>query len=238
MRRILWTGGFDSTWLLIDALLSGDRVEAVTYRSAWIGHRGWQKVANEDEARRRILWSLPTSLRERVGFAVIEEPGYRLPRDVFHEPWNRLREHSPFNATRYYLLTRAEDGHIEAPDGQRYVFEEWDMWADQDWVVGAVPALLDTSLPVPVETGYVAGDSLFKPARRFRADALASLGLGFPLRHRTKQDLLADATRRGFAHLLALTWSCEALDYDRRRTEPCGRCTPCKLRIIGSRGLA
>lgn len=222
-RRILWTGGFDSTWLIVDALLAGDRIEAVTYRSAYVGHigdpRGWQKAHNEDEARRRILHALPSSLRDRLGFAVIDEAGRHLPRDVFHEPWYRLKEHAPFNARRYALW---QDEH----------WEYYDMWPDQDWLVGCVPGLIGGAL----ETGYIGGDSLFQPGKTFRADALGSLGLTFPLRNHTKPELLADARARGFAELLDLTWSCES--NDPARTEPCGKCTPCKLRIIPSIGRA
>lgn len=121
---------------------------------------------------------------------------------MFHEPWHRLREHSPFHATRYAALQHDKDDKLLDHYGMPFHFELYDYWPDQDWLVGA----------------------------------LASLGLRFPIRHMTKAALLADATRRGFAHVLDLTWSCEADGSS--RTQPCGTCTPCRLRIVGATGRA
>lgn len=249
-RRILWTGGYDSTWLLVDALLAGHRVEAVTYRSAYIGHKGWHKPANEDAARRRILRTLRSMLGAHyldahLGFQVLDDQGHHLPRDVFHEPWYRLHEFSPFNVSRYYLLERTGTTAQDKLDhyGQPFRWEEWKMWADQDWLVGCLPELLPSpslssrhsSSPVPLEAAYVAGDSVFK--RPWRADVLESLGISLPMRGMSKTRILEDARKRGFAHLLSLTWSCEGREAaDGVRAEPCGTCAPCRLRIIGSRG--
>lgn len=65
-RQILWTGGFDSTYLVVDALLAGDHVRAITWRGWGMNDESWQKLQNEDEARRRIVAALPIELRRRL----------------------------------------------------------------------------------------------------------------------------------------------------------------------------
>jgi hypothetical protein len=154
---------------------------------------------------------------------------------VFHEPWYRLREFSPFNATRYAALQRARGDTLLDHYDNAFHWEYYNFWPDQDWLLGAVPGLWPS--PVPLETAYVAGDSLTQPSKRWRATALQTLGLSMPLLHTTKESLLADAQRRGFAHLLGLTWSCEALGSS-KRAEPCGTCSPCRLRILAAHGYA
>lgn len=62
VRSILWTGGFDSTWLVVDALLRGERVDAFT-------STGWNaphKAVREMVARERIKQTLPAQLRRHL----------------------------------------------------------------------------------------------------------------------------------------------------------------------------
>lgn len=68
-RRILWSGGFDSTWLVVDALLAGARVEAVTWTGSGRLRPPSGKAIQEEAARASIVEALPPALRGRLGLA-------------------------------------------------------------------------------------------------------------------------------------------------------------------------
>jgi 7-cyano-7-deazaguanine synthase in queuosine biosynthesis len=62
LMRILWSGGFDSTYLVLRALQAGQRVEPVY---AW-QEIDWQKQINEQEAIARVRHALPAELRREL----------------------------------------------------------------------------------------------------------------------------------------------------------------------------
>jgi hypothetical protein len=79
-RRILWSGGVDSTYLLLSALQDGDRVE-VAY--AYMEDRcEWQKTRHEIQARHRIVHAIPAELRRRLLIAPRE-----MDMDPEQSPW-------------------------------------------------------------------------------------------------------------------------------------------------------
>lgn len=65
-RTILWTGGFDSTYLVVDALLAGDTVAAITWTDSGRLRVPVAKANNEAEARARIVDLLPAELLPRL----------------------------------------------------------------------------------------------------------------------------------------------------------------------------
>jgi len=185
-RRILWTGGFDSTWLVVDALLDGYRVEAPVWRGVGVGIGSWQKPANEDEARRRILHALPPDLQSRLRSVAIDGRMTGAWQDAWAE------------------LTAAE--------GDRW-------WPPQTYMIASLPQLTG-----PVEAAFVATD--VTTSRPGIMAALERRGVRSPIADLTKPELLVDATRRGFRHLLDLTWSCEC------DIAGAGDCDPCHHRVI------
>lgn len=190
-RSILWTGGFDSTALVVDALVEGYAVDAYVWRGYGM-QPGWQKVDNEDAARDRIHHGLPSDLRQRLTQHV--ETDYSRIRPAMRAAYDELIEALP-------------------------------QWSRQNEVLAALPALVG-----PVEAGFVDGDAtIADPVQR---SLLERAGIRFPLASFTKADLYAEAERRGYAHLLDLTWSCEAGGPGR---QPCGDCEPCRHRVVPAR---
>lgn len=195
-RRILWSGGFDSTYLVVDALVAGHHVEAI--RSD-----GWQdvhKAVKENIARLRIVAALPAELR-----AHLDEREENHTAFIFPNIWQAHDE-----------LTAAVGG---------------DWTSAQNGVLFLMPEIVGPRC----EVGIVKDDNTAgQPAV---LSVLNLRGLDFPLVERTKADLWEDARRRGFDDLLAMTWSCEGPG-DRGvlglMAEPCGECTPCRLRIIAT----
>lgn len=61
-HRVGWTGGFDSTFHVLDLLDRGETVEA-----HYLGmDRSWRKEVHEKEARLRIVAALPAEMRNRL----------------------------------------------------------------------------------------------------------------------------------------------------------------------------
>lgn len=188
-RRILWTGGFDSTWLVVDALLDGYRVDAVVWRGYGM-QPGWQKVDNEDEARRRITWELPGDLQRRLRERAEADYGFLYPH--VRAVWEELHERQP-------------------------------VFSAQNMILAALPKLVG-----PSEAAFVSDD--WEHDSAVQREVLRREGVSTPIADRSKRALLADAGRRGFNDLLAVTWSCEATS-EYTGPVPCGECEPCRHRL-------
>lgn len=61
--KVLWSGGFDSTFLVLDLLRTGFRVHPVVL----VDSPEWQKRQREAAARHRIRWALPREYAGRLG---------------------------------------------------------------------------------------------------------------------------------------------------------------------------
>ncbi len=198
-RRILWSGGFDSTFLVIDALLAGHHVEAI--RSD-----GWQDVhksVKENIARLRVAAALPAELRRHLDEREENHVAYLTGHDRI---W---QAHDELNAAI------AADDWTSAQNGVLYMMPD---------IIGP-----------RVEVGLVADDHTAQQPAVLAV--LAKRGVDFPLVGQSKADLWLDAKRRGFDHLLTMTWSCEGPENNGVKNlwaEPCGNCTPCRLRIIAT----
>ncbi len=187
--RVLWSGGFDSTYLVLSLLAQGERVRAIYLTQ----DLAWQKQLRETEARRRILAALPPELRAHLDAQAEPE---RLREDVWarrarvdDELFKIGEERSP------QLPLLCAYGQIEGRAAAAFVF----------------------------------GDETLRHPKHVRA--LETSGISLQLAGLTKSDALHDARRRGFEHLLALTWSCEA-ENNVARFGPCGTCAPCRSRIM------
>lgn len=62
MKTVLWSGGFDSTYLVIDRLLQGESVQPLYIAQS----DGWQKQIRERDAMDRIRFALPGDLRSHL----------------------------------------------------------------------------------------------------------------------------------------------------------------------------
>lgn len=112
MRTILWSGGFDSTWLVVDALLrEPGKVRTVTWRPE--RDDSWQKFQNEDAARRRIESSLTKSMRSRLVQHVERNNAVLLD---LHNVWSDVYYARGGNASRQNSLHAVLPkyvGHVE-----------------------------------------------------------------------------------------------------------------------------
>jgi hypothetical protein len=84
LRRILWSGGFDSTFLVLDALTRGERVEPFYVQQAT--EPVWQKQRRECAALESIVSRLPRGYRARL----TKLP--RAPFIVYRDVWGEYRK--------------------------------------------------------------------------------------------------------------------------------------------------
>lgn len=135
-RRLLWSGGFDSTAYLLEQLRAGERVE-VYY--APTGGEFWQKTRRELDARERIVSALPASWRSRL-----VDAGH-IPYDwqvyhAFDQAWGELLERrrgewwsdqAPLVAGLARLIPRLEaayvSGDVTLEHQGRALFHAWDL---------------------------------------------------------------------------------------------------------------
>lgn len=147
--------------------------------------------------------------------------------DQEDEARRRIAAALPATMRGHLVVREEQDPHVGSlmlPLWQEMA--EPGVWfSPQNYVLAALPSVAGHGL----EVGVVADDTTTAATVGVRP-IMEREGLLFTIAHRTKTDLLADAARRGFAHLLALTWSCEGVT-----AEPCGVCEPCTLRVLPAR---
>lgn len=178
-RRMLWSGGFDSTAMLVRALRAGDHVEAHYI----VDDPTWWKRKNEVEARERILAALPAHLRGLLTLAPLED------------------------TSRQIVAARYEEHHYRWYRHVWEAGFDWRSAPPAMGLFSAAAAVLGPGLEIGI-TGCdegTFGGGYRAMADTFRAQA----GLVQPLGSLTKLDLLAEARAEGWEHLLLETWTCD-----------------------------
>ncbi len=210
VREVLWSGGFDSTALVLQALHAGDAVRPIVLEA---GEVEWQKLRRERRARERIRETMPAEFRARLwpDRFIRQEPIFSRI-DALHLDADRRLQTIAACGCRPVL--RADVA--EYPDGF-------------PWVSRQNALLLAFAELWPgVEAGFVESDQTFRcPVYGDRIRAAFRL----PLADWSKAELLAWAESAGLRRLLDLTWTCEADNAD-AAAGPCGACDPCRARII------
>lgn len=212
--KLLWTGGWDSTFLLLWLVL----VKQQTVEPIYLIDPERRSTGMELRAMRGIK----QRLRER-----------------HPEASSRLRP-TQF-ADRHDLPV---DPAIEASLDHLRNGGKWHVGSQYAWIITYCKAnhLEEVELPLeldsnPHPTGGISPLAIpwltaGEPPLRLRPDAPADLldlfgGMRFSLTAITKAKMLRLARQHGFADLMMLTWFCH---HPRGRT-PCGTCGPCRHAI-------
>lgn len=206
-RRICWSGGFDSTLLVLSALMRGDTVTPIL---APMGPEDWQKTRRERAARDYLRVHLPPGLRSRL------HPAADITADTHTRQSPLQRDYDHFLDE---LATRRHDVGLSLQDGYN----------------AQIPMLLavaQAASPTPqvIEAAFVSTDVSLQDPATF---SLLSERIQLPFQHVSKAELLAQ--HPALYDLLLRTWSCEAHITDgplQNRLSPCGQCDPCLARII------
>lgn len=214
--RLLWTGGWDSTFRLLDAVL----VHGLTIQPYYVLDTARRSSIIELNTMDRIRRSIAELSAERA--ALVEPSAIIAIHDIRPDPemtarYRRLKAKTflgeqydwlsrfvkQFNLHGLELCVHVDDkahaflrGHVERRQGP----------VGQDaWVLREDAAHGDLAL--------------FAPFR-------------FPVLTLTKSDMQRMAVERGFLHIMEQTWFC----FTPIRNRPCGVCNPCQYAIAEGMG--
>jgi len=212
---VLWTGGWDSTYHVLDLVL----VRQETVQTYYVVDPYRKSVGMELAAMRRIREAVLARCPESAALfppPVITARG-DIPADETVARSYRVLAASTGLGTQYEWLCRF---------AQSFGFGDMELCDEGSISPTTSPfycALRYGGNVVPVTTAsdfyFILKEPPFLPAMQiFR-------GIRFPLLDKTKRMLARKAEESGFADLLELTWFCHSPTPD---GQPCGVCHPCR----------
>jgi len=217
-RHIFWTGGYDSTWRILQALLVDKHVVLPIYLGGTIDNfdgKLKRRSANFElsamqSIRDEVERSFPSASARLQQLVVVEDV---FPGKEVADAMNKLKANDMVRRSRCQYGACAQlTCTIRTPVDVSVVEGDF-LWhsllphlecQDDEWLVS------DEALEQMPEL------SIFRWLR-------------FPLVKYSKESMLEEATRMGFDHLLQKTWTCW---YPLQNGDPCGRCDMCKHRIL------
>ncbi|MDJ0849319.1 MAG: 7-cyano-7-deazaguanine synthase [Myxococcota bacterium] len=206
--KILWTGGWDSTYRVLELVL----VERAVVQPYYVIDPKRRSTGQEEAAMERIrerVLARDASARERLLPLVVAS------RDDF-PPDEEISRHIASLASRMRVGTQYEWLSLFC---RAWGLDDLELCVEADrGGNGPLKVLLiqhlegaghERRLPEPL------GAPELMPFRFFR----------FPILHLTKEDIKERARELGFLDLLDDTWFC----HKPKKGLPCGRCRPCEL---------
>ena len=199
---LLWTGGWDSTFRLLQLVVAEGRAVRPHYVEAPVRAGTSYELAAMERIRQRLagrgLGDLLAPLRTTVEDDIAPDPRTK--------PWIvGLRARSMLGWQYEYLSRYARE---VLPEGGRL---ELSVHLDDK-----AEAFLRPHVVRRGDTYVMRDEVSDEPMRLFEP-------FSFPLLDVTKEQMDAAARRGGFSDLMDLTWFC----HSPRNGEPCGTCNPC-----------
>ena len=207
---LLWTGGWDSTFRLLQLLL----LERRSVQPYYVIEGARRSTSAEQTAMRNICELLRTSHPEASARLqeTIDVPVEQIAADAHTFSHYESALHFAFIGGQYEFLARM--------CAQRGITDMELAIHRDDKARDLLVELIDTSRR-QLDSRF-AGDARYELFKSFR----------FPLFDMTKQQMRSAARENGFEDFMALTWFC----HQPRAGQPCGVCNPCIYTI--EEGLA
>ncbi len=204
---VLWTGGWDSTYRVLDLVFNHGHPVQPHYVIAPVREGSPYEVAAMEAIREGV---------ERRGRGALLAPVRQSSEDdldpdpVSMRQIRQLRSQGRMGLQYEYLSGYAR---------QRLGGRPLDLSIEKAVHPGAFDFLGGHVVPAPdsVGGGYTLPPDVEGPLGLF-------LPFRFPLLDLTKQDMEEAARQAGFVDLMALTWFC----HTPHRGQPCGQCSPCR----------
>lgn len=204
---VLWTGGWDSTFRLLDLVVAEGR----TVRPYYALNRRRRSVPHELAARRAVRVAVRErwpDAADRILPSVIVDKDELADDPDLRASFRSLRDEHPMGDQYVYLALFARAVGV---DGLELGFN-----AEDRPTLVLRPHLVPAARPTGATTTY-----------RLRSDAPPGFAVfapfAYPLVDLTKVAMEQRARAAGFLDVLELSWFCHDPVLDR----PCGRCNPC-----------
>jgi hypothetical protein len=211
--NLLWTGGWDSTYRLLELVL----VHGREVQPHYLIDTNRASLGVELRAMRRIksrLFEQHPEARKLLRPVCYREVGDIAPYPAFSEKVARLVKRVSTGTQWDWIGRFAQETRIAD-------LEVCLVRAD-DQTCRALSPLLPPEPPSDSEAVALSDrdpdDLVYQVFRFYR----------FPLIYTTKPEIRTLAERHGFAELMELTWFCH---HPRGKERPCGTCTPCRYAI-------
>jgi hypothetical protein len=223
-RHVFWTGGYDSTWQILKALLKEGRSVLPIYLSGTIDNY-------EVNAHKRRSKDFELAAMHAIRSEIMR---------CWPEAGGRLRK---LVVVQEVYLDKEVTCHMSKLKAQ-------DMVRRRRCQYGTM-AQLTCNISTPVDVSIVQGDflwnTLHEHLEQIDSEWLLSQAaveqkpelaifrwLRFPLFAYSKESILQEARERGYEQIMHMTWTCW---YPRRNGEQCGKCAMCKHRILWSKPI-
>ena len=207
--NLLWTGGWDSTFRLLQLILMEKKKVQPYYimdpdRSS-LGYelRAMQKIKNQ-------LFMTRPDLRDLLFQTIFIEKHFIPSNKSISDAFKRLRKHVPFGVQYEWLSRFASVAGVKSLE------------IGAERATGQIADFMGKRLIKTQEDGM----TFYKIDEQLAdTDAYTLFKYyRFPIREVSKIDMREISIRNAFDHLMELTWFCH---HPRRHGKPCGVCTPC-----------
>lgn len=207
--RLLWTGGWDSTFQLLRLLLT-HRVQVEPFFPADRSRPSTDiEIRTTERIRTRLLAQHP------------QTRGLLLPTRFFALP-----EPLPGADTGHGFRCTLRKGSIEASYAQLARFCQQHGIGDMELCIHYGDRIHAAIERLVVETVSPAGYRSWRidPRHRERREYALLEPFSFPLFHRSKLQMARIANKHGWNDIMYMTWFCQ----QPQKGQPCGRCRACR----------
>lgn len=206
--HVLWTGGWDSTFRILDLVLNHSR----TVQPHYLISPGRPSAETEMNAMARMR----ERIEERMprGAALLPTQFINEP-DIADDPeitaaWKRLTQRHPLGVQYEVIARYATMQDLTGLELSVHVDDRAYLFLD-----GYIETIDDAGTP-----NYVLRNAPEEP------DINLVFGrLRFPILHISKLDMQNAADNAGFRDIMEMTWFC----HTPRHNKPCGMCYPCRF---------
>ena len=211
IATLLWTGGWDSTYRLLNLLMVQHKVVQPYYVIDATRYSVGAEIRARDKIKKSIF-ALKPETEELLLPTVYHELTDILPRpDLSKKYWNLRKKY--FMGEQYEWLARFTE---------QFNLRDLEMAIHLD---DKVHSVLESNVEPVSEND---GDSYRLKDGMDNDDYAIFKNFKFPLFNWTKLEMERDADARGFGHIMEETWFCHQ---PHKKDTPCGICAPCSYTI-------
>lgn len=219
---IFWTGGFDSTFRVLQALIDEEQVVQPIYLSAVIDNDPNSSTRRHNHQQElKTMRSLESKIRQRYPFHSKNLLKLRIVDQIDISP-----------KTAQSMKKLHQRGLVRRPVCQYGGLAQYSLDIDKpiELAVEHEPksSMMYRAIHDKVDNRHYLNRHIRKEIIEAQPEFDVYRNFLFPTLHMSKQAMLQHAKERGYGDFLKETWSC----WYPRNGKPCGRCIMCHERII------